>query len=103
MEPVNDDITKQISFGTSVGRDHTERKTIYPIREDDLGSYHSLGGGSGQFLGHILYMAFRHVPDFFERAAGYRITHGGADEVFESVVGKPYLTIEFYEKTSEGA
>jgi hypothetical protein len=98
MSTLNDDITRQISFAASVGRDHTERKTIYPIPEEDLGSYLPLGGGSGQFLGHILHMAFMHVPEFFERAAGYRIMEDRAAEVFEAVVGQPYFTVVFYEK-----
>ncbi len=96
----SEDITTQLTIGVQYGVDGpSEQKTIYPIAEGDLEQYCSLGRGSVEFPGHAIHMAFRFVPDFFERVAGYRLLRDAFDERFEDAVGHPYASIEFFEET----
>jgi hypothetical protein len=93
-----EDIARHLSFGVEHVDGREERKTIYPVAEAELGSYRSLGRGSAEFPGHVLHMAFKHVPDFFERVVGYRLTAAPETVVMEEALAKPFRSIEFFER-----
>lgn len=99
--PEREDITKQLTFGVQHLDGSHERKTIYPIADNELADYTSLGRGIAEpevFPAHALYEAFRYVPDFFQRAAAYRLGSRSDTERFSNVAGRSFLSIEFFER-----
>ena len=100
-DPVREDITKQLTFGIQHPDGRDERKTIYPIADDELADYVSLGRGTAEpevFPAHAIYQAFRHVPDFFHRAAGYRLGSWRDTEMLSDATGRAFVSIEFFER-----
>jgi hypothetical protein len=93
-----EDITRQLSFGVVYPDGRQERRTIYPVSEEDLGMYRRLGRGSAENPGVAIYMAFLHTRDFFERVAAYRLIACAEAEMLEHTLGKPFSSIEFFER-----
>jgi hypothetical protein len=96
--PGQEDITKQLTLrrcGPTL--DSMEAKTLYPVDETSADEYSVLGRAFGSELGCALLMAYKYCPNFFERAAAYRLVK---DPIQKAFAGKPALkqSIEFLER-----
>ncbi|TAK03970.1 hypothetical protein EPO34_02310 [Patescibacteria group bacterium] len=82
-------------------------KTIFPLREDELGGYKAIGSGCGP-IEVAVQMGQRHCKDFDDRVVGYTVSEEGIGKTMVDglgpthwlVVKQPEMkyTFTFYEK-----
>ena len=94
---IDEHIEKELTLRRQEADGTKRAKTIYPVPDDQLGEYRSLGRAVGESYGLAVYEAVLHCEHFFDRVAGYRLVHGSELDMMERVTGRSFVSIEFYE------